>query len=419
MSEAQLQLVYGRADAIISQWYQGVAARVDRLQDQAQLQALYRAERGRFPGEDDLELPTEGLQEDIKARLLELGQAWVELTLPEALRQAGAARYMAELRNRLGLASPSNTAGFMPVTTSHIEPAFRSLVLSSVPAAVKGYDFNTKLAELTIPPVPGSDFDLDEVLLIAKVAMAAEFAAATSSARALRPILPSHPTYWPSFAEEYRARVYGPLARSMVTLDPASGDRIRVRQFHPERQYARSKLVAKRLGRAVSAGVDAVGKGGSFGVPGTQDAFEMPLLAWSSVHVRWIDAGLDLVELLQNTVNWQGQERQKLEFFRTIYWPTAILWVQPCFAWSHRTKADSKAKLERWVALSEGLIADAWRTYNRARADQHSNLLKTMSKRPNFSPYPDSGRSTPAASVFDSPAIFRPVPRERGRSTPV
>ena len=84
----------------------------------------------------------------------------------------------------------------------------------------------------------------------------------------------------------------------------------------------------------------------------------MPLLAWSSVHVRWIDAGLDLVELLQNTANWQGQERQKLEFFRTTYWPTAILWVQPCFAWSHRTKADSKAKLERWVALSEGLIAD-------------------------------------------------------------
>ena len=68
MSEAQLQLVYGRADFIISQWYQGVAARVDRLQDQAELQALYRAERGSFPGEDDLELPTEGLQEDIKAR---------------------------------------------------------------------------------------------------------------------------------------------------------------------------------------------------------------------------------------------------------------------------------------------------------------------------------------------------------------
>ena len=148
MSEAQLQLVYGRADAIISQWYQGVAARVDRLRTRPSSRRSTgpngAASRARTTSSSPPR-PPGGHQGQLLERA-GLGRAHP----PGGPPQAGAARYMAELRTGSALVSRATPPGSCqsPPATSSPPSELRP---SSVPAAVKGYDFNTKLAELTIP----------------------------------------------------------------------------------------------------------------------------------------------------------------------------------------------------------------------------------------------------------------------------
>lgn len=394
-----VQAVYSEADALTNKWYSNLSSRIDSLDDAVDLKALFRAEKARFHRAPREKLPSylPDMKNRIKKILLQDAQDYVEATLPRSATNAQA--YLSYLKEILTEKGPSATSGF---DVDHIRP--RKDVLAVVPKVLLGDAFNKAYDRLELPLIPGGNgYDMSSVSILARTAMAIEYVSATAApgirAKVVKPILPSQPTYWPGFAEKYRRKVYGPLSKNMIV------DGIEIKQFHPEK-HGRRRYMSRRIGKAISSGVDAAGAGGSVAIPTVNEAFEIPLLAWSNIHTRWIDCGNDLVELLEATSLWKGQLFHKDAFFKDVFWPTAIHWVQPCYAFESRTKADSKAKLISWVTQSEGLINGAWRTYSLARAEQHSALLKHMSRGE-----PESGRSTPRSTIFRAtpPNVLKPV----------